>query len=276
MPAASEKYKWDPNGYASHSDSQKEWAVELLGKLELKGDEHVLDIGCGDGKVTKLISERVPDGRVVGIDSSKDMIEFASSRFPGSKYNNLKFVNMDANQIEFEESFDVVFSNAALHWIKDHRPVLKGIYRALRPKGKAVVQMGGKGNANSVVEILHEMMEHDEWKEYFKDFSFPYGFYTPEEYEKWLIGAGFKVIRMELIEKHRIHNSMDEFKGWISTQWLPYTSRIPESQREKYMDMVAYEFHRRHSCKDDKIVVAMQRLEYEAIKNQVRPTSRSA
>ena len=267
MAVASEKYKWDSNGYANYSESQKEWAIELIKKLKLQGNEHILDIGCGDGKVTKLISECVPDGKVIGIDSSKDMVEFASSKFPESKYNNLKFINMDATQIEFNKYFEVVFSNAALHWIKDHYPVLKGIYRALRPNGKVIVQMGGKGNANSVVEILHEMMEHNKWKEYFKDFSFPYGFYSPEEYKKWLIKAGFKVIRIELIKKDRIHNSIDEFKGWIRTQWLPYTSRIPESQREEYIDMVTNEFNRRYSCNDGKITVAMQRLEYEAIKN---------
>jgi len=126
--------------------------------------------------------------------------------------------------------------------------------------------MGGKGNANSVVEILHDMINHDKWKKYFKDFSFPYGFYSPEEYKEWLIEAGFKVLRIELVKKDRVHNDSEEFKGWIRTQWLPYTSRIPASEREEYIDMIAEEFNKRHPSKDGKIVVRMHRLEYEATK----------
>lgn len=267
MAIAPEKYKWDPDGYAEYSESQKEWAIELIKKLKLQDNEHILDIGCGDGKVTKLISEFVPNGKVIGIDSSKEMIEFASSKYQKSKCKNLKFIKMDAAQIEFNECFDVVFSNAALHWIRDHHPVLKCIYQALRPGGRVIVQMGGKGNANSVIEILHDLMNYDKWKRYFKDFSFPYGFYSPAEYKEWLIEAGFKVLRIELIKKDRVHNNIDEFKGWIRTQWLPYTSRIPEPRREEYIDMVREEFNKRYSPKDNKIIVEMQRLEYEAIKN---------
>ncbi len=266
MDTVSVKYKWDPEGYSQHSKSQLKWACELIAKLKLNGNERILDIGCGDGKVTKLISEAVPEGEVIGIDSSQEMVEFASSKYPTSEYKNLKFINMDATKIDFQQYFDVVFSNAALHWIIDHRPVLNGIYKALKPSGKVLVQMGGKGNTASVVEILNKLSNHERWRQYFINFSFPYGFYAPSEYKKWLEEAGFRIKRIELISKDRVHNDIDEFKGWIRTQWLPYTSRIPVSEREKYVDMVALEYVKNHPSKNGKFVVKMQRLEYEAIK----------
>ena len=262
-----EKYKWDPSGYSRHSDSQLEWAKELIDKLQLRGNERILDIGCGDGKVTKLISEYVPDGEVIGIDNSKDMIEFASKKYPTTEHINLNFINMDATQIAFEEYFDIVFSNAALHWVIDHIPVLNGIYRSLKKNGKVLVQMGGKGNANSVVEVLNEISKHNKWKQYFKNFTFPYGFHDPQQYMKWLVETGFKVERIELIPKYRVHNNIDQFKGWIRTQWLPYVARIPEHNREEYIDMVVDKFIETYPAGESRIVVKRQRLEYEAVKN---------
>jgi len=260
------KYKWDPSGYSRHSDSQLEWAKELINKLQLQGNERILDIGCGDGKVTKLISEYVPEGEVIGIDNSEEMIEYASKKYSKPEYGNLNFIKMDATQIAFEEYFDIVFSNAALHWVVDHIPVLKGIHRSLKQNGKVLVQMGGKGNANSVVEVLNEISRHNKWKQYFKDFTFPYGFHDPQQYLKWLVETGFKVERIELIPKDRVHNDIDEFKGWIRTQWLPYVARIPEHKREEYIDMVADKFIETYPTNGSRIVVRMQRLEYEASK----------
>ncbi|UKL14013.1 class I SAM-dependent methyltransferase [Dissulfurimicrobium hydrothermale] len=177
-----DKYEWDAEDYAMHSVSQQLWARELIEKIQLEGHEYVLDIGCGDGKVTAEIAKYVPKGQVVGIDNSEKMITLASNKFPISQYPNLFFQQMDACALSFREEFDIVFSSAALHWIINHKPVLKGIYQALKPKGKAIIQMGGKGNAANIVEILDEIMYESPWNEYFKDFSFPYGFYSPKEY----------------------------------------------------------------------------------------------
>jgi len=108
----------------NNSGVQQKWARELIVKLDLKGNEAILDIGCGDGKITAEIAERLPDGYITGVDKSRDMIETARESFPKKKYNNLDFKKCDAEKLEFTEEFDIVFSNATLHWIKEHIPVL--------------------------------------------------------------------------------------------------------------------------------------------------------
>src|SRR5512133_3316891 len=134
---------WNPSDYAQHSSAQQIWARELIAKLHLAGHERVLDIGCGDGKVTAEIASAVPRGSVVGIDNSTDMIGYAKAAYEAG---NLRFQVADAAALPFQAEFDVIFSNACLHWIYDHKPVLAGIRRSLAPGGRVLLQMGGKGN----------------------------------------------------------------------------------------------------------------------------------
>ena len=199
-------YSWDAKYYARHSSAQQAWASELIAKLDLEGDERILDIGCADGKVTAEIATHVLDGSVVGVDNSSSMIELAQNSFPSTEYHNLHFELADATKLRFKQQFDVVFSNAALHWVRDHRQVLKSIYRILKPTGRILLQMGGKGNAATIISVLDKIIEEGDWKQSFKDFGFPYGFHSPTDYEWWLKEAGFQPARVELISmvKHRM------------------------------------------------------------------------
>jgi trans-aconitate 2-methyltransferase len=106
-------YKWDAGDYSRNSSSQQEWARELIGKLQLRGNERVLDIGCGDGKVSAEIAAWVPQGSVVGLDISREMIDYARQNFPSDTHSNLEFVLGDASNLNYVQEFDVVFSNAA-------------------------------------------------------------------------------------------------------------------------------------------------------------------
>ena len=143
---------WNPTDYHQHSAQQQKWATELLPKLALKGSERVLDIGCGDGKITVEIARAVPNGLVVGLDSSTEMLDFALKAFPDTP--NLRFEQGDARSLTFDSEFDWVVSFATLHWVIDHRPVLAGIHRSLRPGGRVLMQFGGKGNAAEVVRVV--------------------------------------------------------------------------------------------------------------------------
>jgi len=185
-------YKWDAEAYNKNSAWQQSWARELIGKLNLRGDEKILDIGCGEGKVTAEIATYLPSGAVTGIDISEDMVGFAKKTFPIEKHPNLRFLIMDALNLNPDEQFDIVFSNATLHWIKDHRTVLKGIKKHLKPAGRMLVQMAGKGNAGDVMAIMKDACAGKRWGKYFSDFSSPYGMYGPDEYEVWLEEAGLK------------------------------------------------------------------------------------
>ncbi|MDO9262957.1 MAG: methyltransferase domain-containing protein, partial [Desulfosalsimonadaceae bacterium] len=142
---------------------------------------------------------------------------------------------MDARSLPFKEQFDIVFSNAVLHWIKDHKPVISGIKNSLKPNGRMLLQMGGKGNAESILSVLENIITETKWNQYFSGFAFPYGFYDPQMYESWLNEAYLKPIRIELIPKDMSYKNKDGLAGWIRTTWLPYTDRVPISQRSEFI-----------------------------------------
>jgi trans-aconitate 2-methyltransferase len=260
-------YHWDAQEYQQHSRVQQKWAQELIAKLKIRGKEDILDIGCGDGKVTAEISRRVPDGSVVGVDNSQSMIALAYKHYPASKYANLSFRIMDAAYLSFKEKFDIVFSNAVLHWVLDHRPVLSGIFGALRPGGKMLLQMGGKGNAEAILTVLDNLRLKQTWHDYFVDFKFPYAFLGTEDYTRLLAESGFTNTRVELIAKDMIHDGPAGMAGWIRTTWLPYTERIPEEKREAFIDeLVAIYLQKVPLDNAGRAHVAMMRLEVEAEK----------
>ncbi|WP_225587700.1 class I SAM-dependent methyltransferase [Methylomonas fluvii] len=116
-------YRRNAQDYAQNSQAQQQWAKELIAGMRLTGRETVLDLGCGDGKVTAEIAAIVDQGTVVGIDNSEAMIALAQRRYPQTQHPNLAFQVMDAGNLSFAEQFDVVFSNAVLHWVKQHQPV---------------------------------------------------------------------------------------------------------------------------------------------------------
>lgn len=241
--------------------------MDLMIKFDLKGNENILDIGCGDGKITAEISRHIPLGKVVGIDSSKEMIDYALSQFPKQDFPNLKFYNIYARSFALDEKFDLVFSNATLHWFSNHLSVLKCISRVMKQNGKLIISCGGKGNADDVMKVMNRIIKTGQWKKYFEDFNFVYHFYGTEEYPAWLKKAGLKQVRLELIPKDMIQDGKEGLIGWIRTTWLPYTHRIPDDLREEFISEVADNYIKEKPVDENrKTHVAMVRLEVEAVK----------
>ncbi len=259
-------YEWDAAAYARASSVQQQWARELIAKLSLHGHERVLDIGCGDGKVTAEIAATVGHGAVVGIDNSPGMIALAQATYPRARWANLSFQLADAAGLPFAEEFDVVFSNATLHWVLDHAPVLRGIRRSLRPGGVALFQMGGRGNAQDVTATVEQVCADPAWRPYFEGMPFPYGFYGPEEYRGWLKEAGLTARRVELIPKDMRHASRADFEGWYRmTGSLAYTQRLPESLRPAFITQVVAAYLEKYPPDAAGVVhIQMARLEVEA------------
>ncbi len=263
--SGSESYRWDAAEYARRSAAQQGWARELMGKLSLGGAETVLDIGCGDGKVTAEIARLLPKGRVVGVDSSIDMIRLARDRFPAAVVPNLGFQVADARALPFDGEFDVAFSNAALHWVKDHVPVLAGVARALKDGGRVLFQMGGRGNGAEIFAVAEEMLRDARWAAFFGGFDFPWGFYGPEEYARWCGEAGLHIRRIELLPRPMKQKGIEGLAGWVRTTWMPYTARLPEDRREAFIREAAERFVARHPLDaEGNATVGMVRLEVEA------------
>ena len=260
-------FTWNPADYNKCSPVQQEWARELIAKLEILGYERVIDFGCGDGKVTAAIASTVPKGTVTGIDSSPEIIGFAQQHFPNTRHPNLTFIQMDAGHLTFFEEFDIVFSNATLHWLSDHRPVLEGIERCLVIGGKVVLQMGGKGNADQVFDVLGVIMDNPRWRNYFDNFSFTYGFFESTEYRQLLVEVGLVPVRVELIHKDTTYQSREDFAGWIRTTWLPWLWRLHESEKQVFIEELIDEYLVTYPADPDGVIhIGMMRLEVEAKK----------
>ena len=258
---------WDPIEYARSSSAQLAWAREVMGRLNLSGDEHILDIGCGDGKVTAEFLGRVPRGSVTGIDSSRAMISYAMNAYPKDRYPGLSFLEMDAGRIDLNARFHLVFSNAVLHWVEDHRPVLAAVRRVLLPGGRLVVSCGGRGNAGDFAVVIGALVGEERWRGYFHDFGFPYFFYGPDEYSQWVKEAGLKPLRIELIPRDMVHRGRDELAGWVRTTWMPYTHRVPEADREEFIREAVEAYTAAYPPdRAGATHVGMVRLEVEAIK----------
>lgn len=259
-------HKWDPGDYEKSSSAQYRWAMDLVSRLDLQGDERVLDIGCGDGKITAQLASRLPRGEVLGMDLSKDMIDFARAKHTAETCSNLVFQLGDANKLDFEEEFDLVVSFACLHWVKDHLPVLKGIEHSLVPSGRVLLQFGGKGNAEEILAITDDLIRDEKWSGYFKDFGFPYNFYGPVEYRGWLKQAGLKARRVDLVPKDMVQAGKKGLEGIIRNTWLPYTERLPEELRTQFVSEIADRYIERHPLVEGLAHVRMARLEVEAEK----------
>jgi trans-aconitate 2-methyltransferase len=278
--------KWNAADYAANSAVQQSWARELIAKLKLRGDEHILDVGCGDGKVTAEIARALPRGSVTGADASPQMIEFAKKTFPAGAFPNLRFRVLDARKIKAGRQFDFFFSNAALHWVDDHQAILHGAASVLKPGGRLVVSCGGKGNAHDVFLALRPEMRLKRWCRFFRRMPMPYFFYTPGDYEKWLPKFGFQISRLELAPKDAIYDGAEGFATWLRTTWIPYVQRVPEkvgqasslsmsgkmpdpqnNLREEFIAAVTQRYLAKHPPdKSGQLHVRMVRLEIEAVK----------
>lgn len=259
-------YNWDPKSYMKSSSEQQRWARELFSKLQLQGDESILDIGCGDGKVTAELATLVPSGRVLGIDSSREMISHARETHPPIEHPNLEFQEGEATSLSFEACFDRVVSFACLHWVRDHQAVLRGVKKGLRSQGRLLIQCGGRGNAAQVFEVAQETTDLERWKKYFREFEDPYYFYGPEGYSDWLKAAGLRPLRVELIPKDMVQQGREGFAGWVRSTWHPYIERVPPELRSGFIDELTDRYLKAHPPDSQGLVhTSMVRLEVEAV-----------
>ena len=266
-PKLVQSAKWNAADYAANSTVQQSWARELIAKLKLVGDEHILDVGCGDGKVTAEIARALPRGSITGADASPQMIEFAKKNFTTKEFPNLRFRVMDARKIKFDRQFDLVFSNAALHWVDDHQAILRGASAVLKTGGRLAISCGGKGNADDVFTALRPEMRLARWRDFFRQMPTPYFFYAPGDYEKWLPKFGFQINALKLAPKDATYDGAEGFATWLRTTWIPYVQCVPEDIREEFIAAVTQRYVAKHPPDaENKVHVRMVRLEIDAVK----------
>ncbi len=191
----------------------------------------VLDVGCGDGKITAAIARAVPNGQVIGIDISPSMITFAKEKYSGD--SNLRFQVQGAAKVDFHQTFDLITSFTVMQWVLEQKQALKGFEKALKPKGKLCIQMP-TGLPIAMEQTLNKMILSKKWKKYFADFSPPWKFYEAEEYRNLVVSAQLRMDRIGTTTKHEKFPSRDVFQGFLR-QWFPYLRPLPSELKDAFL-----------------------------------------
>jgi trans-aconitate methyltransferase len=225
------KDAWKGDDYAKNSESQKSSAEDFIGGLNLEGMTSVLDVGCGDGKITAAMARAIPEGQVVGVDISSSMIEFANKAFSNSP--NLKFFVQDAAKVQFEQKFDLITSFTVMQWVLEQRQALQGFEKALKPGGKLWIQMP-TGLPAAMEQALTKTITAKKWASYFTGFSAPWRFYSQDEYRHLLTDAHFSISHIRTTTKHEKFPSRAAFHGFLK-QWFPYLRPLPTEMKEAFL-----------------------------------------
>lgn len=258
-------HTWDPCDYERHSAAQESWARDCLARLPLRGDERILDIGCGDGRITAALAALTSSGMVLGVDASPQMIAHAREKHLGDPRANLDFAVADAARLAFSEQFDLVVSFTCLHWVSDQPAVLAGIARALAPGGRTFLHFAGRGNVAGMRAVIEDVCARRAWRAAFADFSFPWCFPEAVSYRRLVEEAGLVPMRVELLRTQMLHEGVPALAGWLRTTWLPYLDRLPHERRDAFVDDVVTAYLTVRPADDlGRIWIDAVRLETEA------------
>jgi trans-aconitate 2-methyltransferase len=210
-------------------------AEKSLGRLELDGDERVLDVGCGDGKVTVEIARRLPRGAVVGVDASRAMIAFAAQKFPAATHPNLAFRVADAARLPFADEFDLVVSFNCLHWVRDQAAALRGIRAALVATGGALLRLVSRGARKALEDVIEDTLRAPPWAVYFSDHRPPYLHLTPEAYRALAEESGLRVDRLDVQQEEWDFESPDAFTHFAEATFIEWTRLLPSDRHGAFI-----------------------------------------
>ncbi len=222
---------FDGEKYRLASAHQKEWGARLIEDLKLKGSERILDLGCGDGALTAELARRVPHGFVLGIDSSPSMIA-AASQWAGP---NLKFERRDITEIVYRGEFDLLFSNSALHWIKDHSRLLPRLRTALRAGGTMRFNFPAAGNCPTFNRTIRHLMALPKYAPGFQSFDWPWYMPGPDDYRRVVSRFSWQELRVAGEVADRFFPDVEALTRWIDQPCLvPFLPRVGSSEREAF------------------------------------------
>ena len=226
---------WDAETYDRVADPQEEWGLEVLSRLELRGDETALDAGCGSGRVTKHLLERLPRGRVIGIDGAPSMIERARENL-GPYGDRVQLIHGDLLELDLGKPVDVVFSNATFHWILDHRRLFERVFGAMRPGAVLEAQCGGEGNVAEWKRAVEAVEGDERFSAYLRGMPDTYNFASLGDTEDRLARAGFDVGRVWLETKVVEPAEPRAFARAVGLS--KHMVRLPEELYDQFMDAV--------------------------------------
>jgi trans-aconitate 2-methyltransferase len=252
--------EWDARTYERVSGPQVSWGRTVIERIPLRGDETALDAGCGTGRVTRLLAERLPRGRVIGVDGSRAMVEEATARL-ADLAPRVSVRHGDLLELELEEPVDLIVSTATFHWILDHPALFGRLHGALRPGGRLVAQCGGAGNVAATLAAASEAAAAEPYASSLDGFVEPWRFAGAEETVALLGEAGFADARAWLEEAPARFDGIDASAEFLATVVLRrHLELLPEELRAPFTREVAA----RLAGPDGAVTVDYVRLNMEA------------
>lgn len=224
--------EWDADTYDAVSDPQFEWGTEVLSRLELQGDESAIDAGCGSGKVTEKLLDRLPDGKLLAVDGSEAMIAKAKERLG----DRADYLVADLAELEVERPVDLIFSTATFHWIADHDRLFARLHDALKPGGRLVAQCGGQGNVAEHAQVIATVAARPEFASHLEQMTGMWNFAAPEETEGRLRSAGFAETRCWLEPKPVTPADPLAFTSTVTLG--PLLAQLPEDKRRPFAEAI--------------------------------------
>jgi trans-aconitate 2-methyltransferase len=223
---------WDASTYDRVSGIQLGWALEQLERLTFDGDEVVLDAGCGSGRVTALLADRVPRGRVYGVDVAPSMTSHARAAL-GPRATIL---TQDLVELDLPEPVDVAFSNATFHWVRDHDALFAALHRALTPGGRLVAQCGGRGNIDAFRKTADRVAREEPFARFFEGWQPPWNYATDVETAARLERAGFAKVETWLEPRFV---TPEDPRAFVQTVCLVrHLDPLPAELRDRFIEQV--------------------------------------
>jgi trans-aconitate 2-methyltransferase len=230
--------EWDAAAYNKQSALQKYLADKHLASVALDGTERVLDLGCGDGKITAEIADRLPHGSALGVDPSTAMIAFARRHFGAPVRRNLDFAVADAAQLPYRNEFDLVVSFNALHWVRAQQLALQSIRQALRRSGSAFLEFVPQGPRTSLEDVIEATRTGARWARYFAGYVAPYVHFTPEEYRQMAEACRLRVDRIDIEDTAWSFETREAFVSFAQTTFVEWTRCIPGDEHIDFISDV--------------------------------------
>lgn len=230
--------EWDAASYRAVSALQAWLADKSLAALALRGDERVLDVGCGDGRISAAIAARLPDGQVLGVDASQQMVDFAAAAFPAAAHPNLRFAVADAAALALPPAYDVAVSFNALHWVRDDAAVLRGLHAAVLPGGRALLRFVPAGSRPSLEDVIEETCAGPAWRRWFAAHQTPFAHPEAPAYAALAARCGFTVERAAVVQETWDFGSRQAFTRFADATFVEWTRHLPADQHAAFIDDV--------------------------------------
>ena len=229
-------FGWDGALYQDNSAVQFDLGMRAIDKLELNGDEKILDIGCGNAMITIELAKKIPTGSITSIELSKDMLNEAKKNLRDHNITNVELVNMNANDINYRDLYDVVFANSAIHYVKDLDLTYKAIYKSLKMNGQIMIQTLLK-EMGQVMLAIAEIIKLVDFKDLFKGFQMPWNYLSIKRTKKMLQMINYKEI---VIEEYRPDFKFErelELTNFLKAAPLvPLLEKVPEHLKDCFVD----------------------------------------